>query len=70
VIYHSDFKHTTINSLNPYYFTTKVITKCNQTVSEKGTNANINNEEKAKHYRQYMYKVYPESNETDSRKFV
>jgi len=48
VIHHSDFKHTTTISLNPYHFTTKVIPKRNETVSEKETNANINDEEKAK----------------------
>jgi hypothetical protein len=55
VIHHSDFKHKTTISLNPYYFTTKVIPKGNQSVSEKGMNANINNKEKAKQYRQCTY---------------
>jgi hypothetical protein len=39
-------------SLKPYYFTKKIIPKRNKTVSEKGRNVNINNEEKTKQDRQ------------------
>jgi hypothetical protein len=55
VINHSDFKHKTTIALNPYYFAAKVIPKSNQTVSEKGTNANINTADNAKQYRQSLF---------------